>query len=83
MNLWFQLFHNNIENHFQKEEEKLKQTVRAKPVRKRGEGGARAHSGAHAYREEDGSDEEGAISLNAIKNKYKSGASNPPKGIIN
>lgn len=58
----------------------MKQSVRAKPVRKRGDGSARAHSGSHAYREEDGSDEEGAISLNAIKNKYKSGSVNPQKG---
>lgn len=44
-----------------------------KQPRKRGEGPPRAHSGSNAYREEEGSDEEGAISLNAIKNKYKSG----------
>lgn len=57
----------------QKEEERLRQSVRVKQPRKRGDGPARAHSGGNAYREEDGSDEDGAISLNAIKNKYKSG----------
>lgn len=64
----------------QKEEEKLK-PVRAKP-KKRGEGGSgRSHAGNATYREEEGSDEEGAISLNAIKNKYKSGQA-PNKGDI-
>lgn len=70
--------------YLQKEEEKLRQTVRTKPVRKRGEGGQRTHGGTAAYREEEGSDEEGAISLNAIKNKYKSGAAsanNTQKGL--
>lgn len=68
----------------QKEEEKLRQTVRTKPVRKRGEGSQRAHGGTAAYREEEGSDEDGAISLNAIKNKYKSGAAtaNTQKGLF-
>lgn len=56
---------------FQKEEEKLRQSVRVKAPRKRGEGAPRAHSSSNVYREEEGSDEEGAISLNAIKNKYK------------
>ncbi|KAF5290927.1 hypothetical protein FQA39_LY14533 [Lamprigera yunnana] len=56
-----------------KEEEKLRQTIRVTKTRKRGEGGARSHQ-REAFREEEGSDEDGAISLNAIKNKYKSGA---------
>ncbi|KAB0797192.1 hypothetical protein PPYR_08186 [Photinus pyralis] len=56
-----------------KEEEKLRQTVRITKTRKRGEGGTRSHA-RETFREEDGSDEEGVISLNAIKNKYKSGA---------
>lgn len=55
--------------------------MRVKQPRKRGDGSARAHSGSNAYREEEGSDEEGAISLNAIKNKYKSGHI-PNKGWI-
>lgn len=59
----------------------MRQTVRVKQPRKRGDGLARAHSGANAYREEDGSDEDGGISLNAIKNKYKSGHV-PNKGLL-
>lgn len=62
-----------------KEEEKLRQTVRASKPRRKGESSTRSHSSS-VYREEEGSDEEGAISLNAIKNKYKSGAALPAKG---
>jgi hypothetical protein len=51
----------------------------SKPRRK-GDSGTRSHNSS-VYREEDGSDEEGAISLNAIKNKYKSGAATAAKGI--
>lgn len=52
-----------------------------KQPRKRGDGPPRTHSGSNAYREEEGSDEEGAISLNAIKNKYKGGHI-PNKGLL-
>lgn len=59
-------------SYLKKEEEKLRQSARPKPVRRRGEGGSRqAHGGPVGYREEEGSEDEGAISLNAIKNKYK------------
>lgn len=57
----------------QKEEEKLRHTNRPTKPRKRGEGTARQHGNSNTYREEEGSEDEGAISLNAIKNKYKSG----------
>lgn len=53
----------------------MRQTSRTSKPRKRGDTTTRAHSGSAAYREEEGSEEEGAISLAAIKNKYKSGAS--------
>jgi RNA polymerase-associated protein LEO1 len=62
-----------------KEEEKLRQTVRMSKPRRKGDSGTRSHNSS-VYREEDGSDEEGAISLNAIKNKYKSGAATAAKG---
>ncbi|XP_044266863.1 another transcription unit protein [Tribolium madens] len=62
-----------------KEEEKLRQTVRVSKPRRKGDSGTRLHNSS-VYREEDGSDEEGAISLNAIKNKYKSGAATVAKG---
>ncbi|KAF5308774.1 hypothetical protein FQR65_LT06007 [Abscondita terminalis] len=62
-----------------KEEEKLRQTVRVTKTRKRGEGGTRSHQ-RETFREEEGSDEDGAISLNAIKNKYKSGAAAQTRG---
>lgn len=56
--------------------------VRAKPKRRsEGVGGSRSHVSSVTYREEEGSDEDGAISLNAIKNKYKGGQA-PNKGII-
>lgn len=59
----------------QKEEEKLRQTIRSsKPRTRKGDSGTRSHNIGSVYREEEGSDEDGAISLNAIKNKYKSGA---------
>lgn len=56
--------------------------MRPTKPRKRGEGPARQHASSNAYREEEGSDDEGAISLNAIKNKYKSGGAVPNKGKI-
>lgn len=49
--------------------------MRPTKPRKRGEGAPRQHGSSSAYREEEGSEDEGAISLNAIKNKYKSGGS--------
>lgn len=63
----------------QKEEEKLK-PVRAKPKKRSETGSGRSHTSTTAYREEEGSDEDGAISLNAIKNKYKGGQASS-KGI--
>lgn len=48
----------------------------SKPRRKGDVG--RSHS--NVYREDEASDDEGAISLNAIKNKYKSGAAVTAKG---
>lgn len=61
-----------------KEEEKLRQITRASKPRR--SGGARSHVSSNVYREEEGSEDEGAISLNAIKNKYKSGAMTATKG---
>lgn len=66
-----------------KEEEKLRQTAKPKTTqRKKSDSGARAHAVRESYREEEGSDDEGAISLNAIKNKYKAGANAPKGGAI-
>lgn len=53
-----------------KEEESLRQVMRArKPIRKR----TKRPSGAGYDNPDDGSEEEGAISIAAIKNKYKKG----------
>lgn len=57
----------------------MRQTARPKTQRKRGEGGVRAQAREVGYGEE-GSDDDGAISLNAIKNKYKSGGGSQSKG---
>lgn len=63
-----------------KEEEKLKQhPVKPKTTRKKTDPASRANVNTY-HREDEGSDDEGAISLNAIKNKYKGGASTTPKG---
>lgn len=51
----------------------------SKPRTRKGDNVPRSHNSS-AYREEEGSDEEGAISLNAIKNKYKAGSGQAPKG---
>lgn len=59
---------------YQKEEEKLRQTNRPSKPRRTGTAAQRTREAANNYREEEGSDEEGVISLAAIKNKYKSGA---------
>ncbi|KAK9869756.1 hypothetical protein WA026_003488 [Henosepilachna vigintioctopunctata] len=53
-----------------KEEEKLRQSARASKPRAKKENTRSLNS---SRGEEDGSDDEGAISLNAIKNKYKQG----------
>lgn len=67
-------------NKTQKEEEKLRQhPVKPKTTRKKADSTARSHTAAYG-REEEGSEDEGAISLNAIKNKYKGGASAAQKG---
>lgn len=65
----------------QKEEEKLRQhPVKPKTTRKKTDATSRV-SGASYHREDEGSEDEGAISLNAIKNKYKGGAAqSTPKG---
>lgn len=71
---------------FQKEEEKLRMAMRVQNKTKKSTSGIRntnrttgAYSG-DAYHD-DGSDDEGAISLAAIKNKYKKGiAAIPSKG---
>lgn len=62
-----------------KEEEKLRQAMRQKTTQtkqKRNRDSAAGHG--NAYREDHESDDEGAISIAAIKNNYKRGA-NPPK----
>lgn len=53
--------------------------VKQKTTRKKADPTARSHTAAYG-REEEGSEDEGAISLNAIKNKYKGGASVAQKG---
>ncbi|CAH2014230.1 unnamed protein product [Acanthoscelides obtectus] len=62
-----------------KEEEKLRQTAaKPKTTRKKTDPATRVHS-TYQGREEEGSEDEGGISLNAIKNQYKSGAAAPAK----
>lgn len=64
----------------QKEEEKLRQhPVKPKTTRKKTDAASRSNVNPY-QREDEGSDDEGAISLNAIKNKYKGGAPTTPKG---
>ncbi|XP_057657520.1 another transcription unit protein-like [Diorhabda carinulata] len=63
-----------------KEEEKLRQSAtKQKAIRKKSDNAARAHTNSFT-REEDGSDDEGAISLAAIKSKYKGGSAAVTKG---
>lgn len=70
---------------FQKEEEKLRMAMRVQSKSKksttssRGAGRSVGGYGADTYHD-DGSDDEGAISLAAIKNKYKKGLNTPVKG---
>ncbi|XP_060517349.1 another transcription unit protein [Cylas formicarius] len=63
-----------------KEEEKLRQTVKPKTQRKKSDSASRSQAARDTYREEEGSDDEGAISISAIKNKYKAGAGGVSKG---
>lgn len=56
-------------------------TTKPKTTRKKADGGTRIHATSFS-REEEGSDDEGAISLNAIKNKYKPGAHITQKGKV-
>lgn len=53
--------------------------VKPKTTRKKTDAASRS-SVSNYHREDEGSDDEGAISLNAIKNKYKGGAPTTPKG---
>lgn len=69
----------------QKEEEKLRMAMRVQSKTKKSTAGRGTTGrsvggyGADAYHD-DGSDDEGAISLAAIKNKYKKGMNIPVKG---
>ncbi|ERL88713.1 hypothetical protein D910_06095 [Dendroctonus ponderosae] len=65
---------NDRAERLKKEEEKLRQTARPKTARKKIDSVARGHAARDSFREEDGSDDEGAISISAIKNKYKGAA---------
>lgn len=60
------------------EEEKLRQAMRAKPtVKPKRSRDSGPNANAYSRDHEDGSDDEGAISLAAIKNKYKKGGAAP------
>lgn len=75
---------NDRAERLKKEEEKLRQTV-VKPkttTRKKSDIASRSHAARDAYREEEGSDDEGAISISAIKNKYKGGGNVSKGGAI-
>lgn len=64
-----------------KEEEKLRQAMRQKTTankQKRNREAATGHG--NAYREDHDSDDEGAISIAAIKNNYKKGGNAPKQG---
>lgn len=66
-----------------KEEEKLRQAMRQKTTQtkqKRNRDSVAGHG--IAYREDHESDDEGAISIAAIKNNYKKGANPPKQGIF-
>lgn len=64
-----------------KEEEKLRQAMRQKTTQsKQKRNSAAGHS--NAFREDHESDDEGAISIAAIKNNYKKGANAPKQGSI-
>uniref|UniRef100_A0A6P7H0P6 Another transcription unit protein n=1 Tax=Diabrotica virgifera virgifera TaxID=50390 RepID=A0A6P7H0P6_DIAVI len=66
----------------QKEEEKLRQSAsKPKTTRKKSDKASRALENTFV-REEEGSDDDGAISLAAIKSKYKGGSTAPKGGAI-
>lgn len=52
----------------------MRQTAKPKTPRKKSDSAVRAHAARDSFREEDGSDDDAAISINAIKNKYKGAA---------
>lgn len=54
----------------------MRQTAKPKTPRKKSDSAVRAHAARDSFREEEGSDDDAAISINAIKNKYKGGAAN-------
>ncbi|KXJ78109.1 hypothetical protein RP20_CCG005517 [Aedes albopictus] len=73
----------NRKENIRKEEEKLRMAMRAKPTGTSKSSSRKRDSGANAnssYQHDEGSDDEGGISIAAIKNKYKDDRSKPKQG---